>query len=540
VTNHQQATGRAAWWGVALLGQFVFLFAVVALSGPGRIDVVDGQTRYEVARSLVDHGDLVIRDPNVRFVVFPGRDGQLYSKYRFPQTAAGVAAIVLADGTGPVSEARRHFFFTLIGAAACGVLATTYALWFRYQGYGPAASLFWSSAGILCTPNWFYGTSTFDDILGTAALVLAVVTAFCTRRRSPVLGAAVAGLALGLAFNCKEPLAVYLPVVLVASYDPGRRHREQSFRFALVLAGLALGVTAYLAFDRYKFPPGSTAAHAELWQHYPPTFGGDPLAAWLGLTLSPGAGVLWYCPTLLLSVAGLVAWYRLEKWFFWSVVTASVMFMAFICSLSFFAGDPAWGPRYLTPALALLWLFTPAGAARMRPGVAPALLALGGLVQLAGLSVDPHRLYVEREMPSAFYLEEPWIYFRTPYSHLVNRPREILEILASDKPPARAFTPAPSPTFAFPILNEVTGGREAVGAYHVLNSFRPWWISQLYLPPEQRPVPIAPTALLLVLSACTGLATLVAAVRRLEPAVGLPAHADITRAAEPSPEATLS
>jgi hypothetical protein len=537
--KHQQATGQAAWWGVALLGQFVFLFAVVALSGPGRIDVADGQTRYEVARSLVDHGDLVIRDPNVRFVVFPGRDGQLYSKYRFPHSAAGVAAIVLADVTGPVSEPRRHFFFTLIGAAACGMLACTYTLWFRHLGHSAGGSLFWSTAGVLCTPSWFYGTSTFDDILGTAAVVLAVVVAFGTRRRSPLLGAAIAGLTLGLAFNCKEPLGAYLPAVLVGCYDPQRRLRQQSGRMALVVAGLALGVAAYWAYERYKFPPGTTDAHAEILRYYPPTFGGDPAAAWLGLTISPGAGALWYCPTLLLSLAGLLAWYRSEKWFFWSVVGASVVFMTFICSLTYFAGS-AWGPRYLTPLFAVLWLFTPAGARRMRAGVAPVLLTLGALVQVAALSVEPVRLFVEREMPSAFYLGQPWVYFRTDCAPLVNRPGEIREILARDPQPAPAFTPAPAPTFAFPMINEIKGGPKALRTYHVLNSFRPWWISQLYLAPEQRPVEIAQMALLLVLMAGTGLGALLAAVRQLNRAGGLAAEGDVPRAVEPSPEATLS
>src|SRR3954454_19871482 len=93
---------RAAW-PLALAGQFLFVFSAVALSGPGRIDIVDGQTRYEVARSLVDHGDHVIRDERVWFGVFPGRGGRLYTPYRFPQTAAGVAAILAADATGPVA-----------------------------------------------------------------------------------------------------------------------------------------------------------------------------------------------------------------------------------------------------------------------------------------------------------------------------------------------------------------------------------------------------------------------------------------------------
>src|SRR5262245_25560248 len=95
------------WWAVALAGQFVLVFSVTALSGPGRIDIVDGQTRYEVARSLVEHGDSVIRDPNTWFRVHPGRGGAKYTPYRFPQSGLGVLAIRMADAPGPVREERR-------------------------------------------------------------------------------------------------------------------------------------------------------------------------------------------------------------------------------------------------------------------------------------------------------------------------------------------------------------------------------------------------------------------------------------------------
>src|SRR6516164_8250508 len=118
-------------WPATLLGVFAFVFAVVALSSPGRIDIVDRQTCYEVARSLVDHGDSIIRDESTWFAVYKGRDGDKYSDYRIPQSALGVVAILLADATGPVSEVRRQFFFSLISPCMVGLLAVLYALMFR-------------------------------------------------------------------------------------------------------------------------------------------------------------------------------------------------------------------------------------------------------------------------------------------------------------------------------------------------------------------------------------------------------------------------
>jgi hypothetical protein len=554
------------WWSAALTGQFLFVFAAVALSGPGRIDIVDGQTRYEVARSLIEHGDSAIRDEYVWFWVFPGRDGLRYTPYRFPQSVLGVGAIALADATGPVSEGRRHFFFTLTAVFACALLPLAYALCFRHQGMTPRAALFWSTAGVFCTPSWFYGTSTFDDILGSAALVLAVCLAFLTRRRWVLLGAAAAGLLLGVAFNCKEPLGIFVFAVLAANHDSAKPWRAQMGRVVLVLAGLALGVVAYKAYDLYKFPPGSTTAHAGILRGYPPFWHHTPdriVAAFFALTISPGAGVFWYSPTLILCLYGVGRWAREERWFCRAVLAGAAVFVGFICCLTFFTGDPTWGPRYLTPVLALLWLFAPAGAAWVRPGVARLLLWLGLIVQVLALSADPHRLYIERRLPSAFYLADPWIYFHPAVSHLLNRPREIVEILTPGQQPAEAFAPPDvfrppkPPTFAFPVINLIrrvdaaaaarvvahlaspagTGpltalsnlvwtafesGPEAVRRYHVLNSLRPWWISQWYLPPAERPVDLMATSVLLGGVLLAGLALMLAGARGLREEMASP------------------
>ena len=281
---------------------------MVALSGPGRIDIVDGHIRYEVARSLVEHGDLVIRDPDAWFTVFPGRDGRRYTTYRFPQSAAGVVAILTSDATGPVSESRRRFFISLIGAVACAVLAVTYAAVFRHLGQTPKASMAWAAAGIFCTPSWFYGTSTFDDILGTAAVVLAVAVALTSRHRHPLAGALAAGLALGLAFNCKQPLGVFVLPVAAANRVPGLGWRAQWGRIAIIAALLAAGVAAYEAHDWYKFPPGSTPDPSVLLEKYGPVWSGDPTFALVALAISLGTGVFFYNPPLLISLIGFRSW----------------------------------------------------------------------------------------------------------------------------------------------------------------------------------------------------------------------------------------
>jgi hypothetical protein len=52
----------AARWALSLVGLFLAVFGLLFLSGPGRIDIVDGQVRYEVARSMALYGDSLPAD----------------------------------------------------------------------------------------------------------------------------------------------------------------------------------------------------------------------------------------------------------------------------------------------------------------------------------------------------------------------------------------------------------------------------------------------------------------------------------------------
>ncbi len=481
-----------------MVGLFLIIFASLALSGPGRIDIVDGQARYAVARSLVDHGDSEIRNRDVEYGVFPGRDGQPYTYYRFPQSALGVPAILAADATGPVREERRHFFFVLTSAAAGAFLALAYATWFRSEGLSERRAVLWAAAGIFCTPSWFYGTSTFDDILGTAAVVAAVVVADSARRSGRWPGAGWAGLLLGLAFNCKQPLAVFGLGAAAALDDPGRGPRQRLLRAGLLGMGLCLGIAAYVAYDLYKFPPGTKDAHAALLLQYTPVWPGNFMVALLAVAISPGAGLVWYSPTLLLCLAGMRRPNAGRRALIQGLLAASALFSVFLLSMSVFKGDPAWGPRYFTPVFALLWLFAPRGAARIGRRAAVTLLLLGATVQLLALTVDPHRLYVERGMQSMFGAHAPILYFDPQLAHLLQRPREIVEVWRARGEAGQTFAPSAVATFAFPLIDKVESGLVAVKKYKLLNSFRPWWISHWYIPQAQRPVPIAPAVSVLV------------------------------------------
>jgi hypothetical protein len=538
-------------WLLGLAGLFVLVFALAALSGPGRIDTVDAQTRYEVARSLVEHGDSIIRDKGTWFNVYEGRDGDRYSLYRFPQSGLGVAAIWAADLTAPTAtigaarEMRRHFFFLLTSAFCGAILALTYALWFRYLGHSPAASLAWALAGFVCTPSWFYSSTTFDDIVGTTGIVVAVAAAWIGRHRAPLVGASIAGIALAWAVNSKQPLGIFGLVVLAAMYRPELPLRKQLLPWLVTLFWLGAGCVACVLYERYKFPPGTTDPNAEFVRHYGDIYTSNPLPGLSSFALSTSCGVFFYCPALYLALRGWWTWRKQERVLCWSVAAASALFMLFLSFVTFFKGEHGWGPRYLTPMFAIWWVFVPSAVAQVRVFVMRGVLALGIVIQILGLAVDPTRLFLTTPVQLDYFLYDPWLTFHPSLSHLLQRPREIVEVV-SNHDPEPEFAPAPLTTHAGGLhevsaylaaqmvatsfapgagaanpvahvpVNLAMSGQATMASlpnmyqqmgrrYHIYNSLRPWWISQRTLPKENRPVDHA-RALTFLLALC-GLGT---------------------------------
>jgi hypothetical protein len=536
-----------ARWIIGLLGLFLGVFALAALCGPGRIDTVDAQTRYEVARSLVEHGDSIIRDKGAWFNVYEGRNGENYSLYRIPQSALGVPAIWAADWTAPeasgaAQEMRRHFFFLLTSAFCGAVLAVTYAVWFRHLGHSPAASLLWAGAGILCTPSFFYSCTTFDDIVGTFAIVVAVAAAWIGKRRVPVFAASVAGIAMAWAVNSKQPLGLFVLPVLAALYQPELSWRKQLLPWATVLFWVGVGCAACVLYERYKFPPGTTDPNAEFAKNYGSIYTPNPLPGLVSFALSPSCGIFLYFPAAYLAIRGWCNWREKETVFCWAMVLSSGLFMLFLSFITFFKGEHGWGPRYLTPMFALWWLFVPAAVSHVRRFVLRGILATGVVIELLGLSVDPTRLFLATPIPLDYFLHDPWLTFHGSLSHLMQRPREIAEVVAAHEP-APEFAPAPLATHAgglhdihTVIVSEMVAASFApqprhldpwvntylitlesrqetarvlpdlykgtARRYHIYNSLRPWWLSQQVLSRQDRPVDIERTlALLLILGA---------------------------------------
>ena len=93
-TNSQgESKIRTAQCRALVGGTFLFFLAIYLISGPGRIDIIDGQHRFEVAWNFVERGRPIVRDAFLSARV--GVDGARYSFYGLPASVAGTPLVWL-------------------------------------------------------------------------------------------------------------------------------------------------------------------------------------------------------------------------------------------------------------------------------------------------------------------------------------------------------------------------------------------------------------------------------------------------------------
>jgi len=341
------------------------------------------------------------------------------------------------------------------------------------------------SAGVFCTPVWYYGTSTFDDILGTAGVVLGL--AFARRARNGAGWVWVAGMAAAAAWlvNCKPPLGLFLIPFLVAADNPAWCWRRRLGVAGVIVAGAAVGVVVYKWYELYKFPPGTADWLPMFIAEYGPIWTTNPIPGLSSFLFSLGAGVFFYCPPFALACVG-IGYGSGDRAVRWAIALGALAFTWSVCHLTFFKGTPGWGPRYLTPVFAAAWVYAPAGAALLSRRLVVAALAAGLVVQLLALAVDPWRLHLTETMPDKYYLIDPWTEFNPRYSDLPQRPGQIVGVLRAA--PREEFSPAKIPTHT-PGAFYWTEVPSLMDRYYVTNGFRPWPIAYQHLAPERRPVP---------------------------------------------------
>jgi hypothetical protein len=426
----------------ASIGVFVFVLALYLLSSPGRIDSFDSQWRYEVTRNLINHHRPDIRDPELVHNVLALRsaNGSVYTRYSAAASITAIPFVLVGRSIGGDNSETERFAFSLV-SAFFGAFTSLLLLGFYFDlGLSRKRAVGWTLAASFASLLWPLSCTTLDNIQHAFFVLASLRLARHSALRASIPLAFVAGLPGGVLINYQEAFGFVLPMLALATLKSDTR-RTSWARYIAYGTGASLGVLAWMFYNNLRL--GTPFASGKLdtaSAHHPPLFG-NPLIGMLSLLLSPGRSVFLYSPTLVLGVLGFGALWRRERWLATAIIATSFVHFAIISSLSFFAGDWCWGPRYLGCLLPLWALAAPfAITTPSRTTLSRWLLALSLCVQLLGVSVEHTVFFINHRMPIYFWYRYPWIYFSK--SALFDRPAELVHILRTGRTPeARHFAP---------------------------------------------------------------------------------------------------
>lgn len=394
----ERGSERKLFVGISVGLMLMFL----AFLPPG-INSIDGGSMLAVAESLVTGRGFSVPEG----LGSVGRDGQVYSNWYPLLSVMALPLVLLAR----VASSIAHLPFSYL--AAMFALAVQAPLTAATAGTTALLSL---RLGATARGAWLAAVS---FALGTVAMVY--VRMFFAE---PLLGCLTA-LALWLAFSMEpkkigcaggmtalavlaKPTGVLVGPILTAYLIAKRA----AWRIAILPAcGTAAGFLVYAGYNELRF--GNPLRFGQAWNF---DFAAIP-SGLAGLLVSPGWGLVWYCPPVILAAWGLARVAREKRL---EAAAIALVFGAFLVLHSFYEnwyGGWAWGPRYLLPALPGVCAVAGVLEGRGRK-VLMALTAAGFLVNAPTLVSFYQRYYNElREQGVSADRGMAWQVRRAPFLH---------------------------------------------------------------------------------------------------------------------------
>ena len=360
----------------------VWLFVMVAAAflavQEGAITGYDGQTTFEVTRSLVERRTFAVSE---EFNTQPGIDGRAYGRYglglslvaAIPYLAVRPLALASSD-QDHVLEAAAASVMPLVAAA----LVVALYLLARRLGAGPRSALVVAVGAVAGTFVLPYSKEFFAEPLTALGLVVSIERLLARRPTA-------AGWWLGAAVLVRPQTLLFTPVVLLVAWS------QEGFRSAFrIAAGAAPGVLATFTYNIIRF------GHPLRFGYEDVGFTTPLLTGVSGLLFEPTKSVLLFAPIVLLLPFALWRLGRFNRSAF--VLVASNLGITFVAVAMWFAwhGGWCWGPRLILPGVVpAIAAIAPWADTLGRRRLAELLFVLGCAVSLPALIVPTQAQQLE-------------------------------------------------------------------------------------------------------------------------------------------------
>jgi hypothetical protein len=329
-------------WSLALGTALIYL----AFLPPG-IYSIDGNSMLAVAESIVTRHNLTVPVG----LGIPGRGGQIFSSWYPLQSFLALPFVFVATLASYFLHLPLHFLAAaLVGVLPAVFTAATVAL-VALISLQLGSTLSGACRAALCfaggTIALVYARTFYADPLLSLLVAAALYSVLVRSRRAVALSALFAALAV-LAKPTGILLAPALSAYLLFKKSPPR------LALAPVIGG-AFGLLLYFLYNLLRF--GNPLMFGQAWIF---SLSAVPYGV-AGLLFSPGRGLLWYPPAVLLAILGFRAAWKTRPFEALLIVSPFAGFLLLHSLYINWDGGWSWGPRYLLPAL-------------------PGLLALTGLL----------------------------------------------------------------------------------------------------------------------------------------------------------------
>jgi hypothetical protein len=396
-TQDEGNAHRLAW---ALTFGFALIY--LAFLAPG-VYSLDGNSMLAVAESLVTHHSITVPTSTLGAV---GSDGRIYSTWYPLLSFLAVPLVAVAVPISRSFHVPLHYVAgvfagvlpALFMAATVGlVVPIAVQLGSTLQGARRAALAFGLGTVAMVYARTFYA----DPLL--SLLVTGAVCLTLTREPRKILLAALLAFLAVLA----KPTGILLGPLLCL-YLFLRKVRVPVSMLPLV--GSGVGLLCYFGYNVLRF--GN-----------PLNFGPpNPFSlalvprGFLGLLVSPGSGMIWYCPPAIMAVVGFSKAVKTRMMEAFLVISVFGAFLALHSAVPYWEGGWSWGPRYLLPVLPVIMALT----GLLEAKAARALLVLGfaGFLLNAPTLVSYYeRYFAEANEQGIPYTALAWAPSRAPLLH---------------------------------------------------------------------------------------------------------------------------
>jgi hypothetical protein len=319
---------------VRFLYMFVGTWLIYLAFLPPGIYSIDGYSMLAVADSLITHHNVTVPAG----LGIPGKDGLIYSSWYPLQSVFAVPVVAGAIKASSLLHVPVHYAesFSVTVLPALYTALTVSIVYLLALTLGSAEIGAWLAATTYAfsTIALVYTRDFFADPLLALLMALGLLLAFRQGASWVVLSVSALGV-------LAKPTGIILgPVLSVYMFWKTRR-----FWLSLLPAiGSAVGLALYFLYNSYRF--GNFRTFGQPWA-FSIKFVPQGVA---GLLISPGEGLIWFCPCVMLSVVALskIKTQRLEAWTIAALTAASLLLHSLWASWN---GGWAWGPRLLLPIL---------------------------------------------------------------------------------------------------------------------------------------------------------------------------------------------